>query len=331
MTSNVSGPVLVTGASGFIGAHVVVELLKKGIKTRAMMRDVSLKTILPQDENLEVVYGDLFDVNSLKEAVKDCENVIHCAANLLVGKLDPQTDVIDTSVIGVENLCSVMGGVKNIIHTSSVAAIRPTNYENGKTYSVEDWCDDASLEKNPYGFAKAEGERSIRKWAEKKDIRLITIHPSIVFGPILHPKHAEGSMLYLKHFVKGPPFVLDFHLNFVDVRDVALAHVNALERGENGRRYMTHSENMWMKEIGQTLKAKKEGRWATKKLPKPLAYVVAIFHPKLSIKQLRGSLGSKVNFDAEDAWETLGIKTHAAEDSIIDGVESIQKIISKKK
>jgi len=331
VTNEISGRVLVTGASGYIGAHVVLELLKKGIKTRAMMRDVSLKTMLPEDENLEIVYGDLFDVKSLKMAVKDCEHVIHCAANLLVGKLDPQTDVIDTSVIGVENLCSVMGHVKNIIHTSSVAAIRPTDYENGKTYSIDDWCDDASLEKNPYGFAKAEGERRIRKWAEGKDVRLITIHPSIVFGPILHPKHAEGSMLYLKHFVKGPPFVLDFNLNFVDVRDVALAHVNALEKGDDRRRYMTHSENLWMKEIGQILKTKKGGRWATWKLPKPLAYIVAIFHPKLSIKQLRGSLGSKVDFDSGDTWETLEIQTHSAEDSIIDGVESMQKIFQKGK
>jgi nucleoside-diphosphate-sugar epimerase len=325
VASDISSPVLVTGASGFIGAHVVIELLKRGIKTRAMMRDVSLKTILPQDEKLEIVYGDLFDVDSLKKAVKGCENVIHCAANLLVGKLDPQTDVIDTSVIGVENLCSVMGNVKNIIHTSSVAAIRPTNYENGKTYSVADWCNDASLEKNPYGFAKAEGEKSIRNWAEGKNVRLITIHPSIVFGPILHPKHAEGSMSYLKHFVKGPPFVLDVNLNFVDVRDVALAHVNALEKGKDRKRFLTHTNNMWMKEIGQILKTKKGGKWATRKLPKLLAYFFAIFHPKLSIKQLRGSLGAKVSYDVEDTWNILGINTHSPEDSIIDGVESIQQ------
>ena len=105
---NNTGIVLVTGASGFIGAHVVNELLKKGIKTRAMMRNLSLKSIFPENENLEVVYGDLFDVESLKKAVDGCESVIHCAANLLLGKLDPQKDVIDTSVIGVENLCSVM-------------------------------------------------------------------------------------------------------------------------------------------------------------------------------------------------------------------------------
>ena len=249
--------------------------------------------------------------------------VIHCAANLLVGKLDPQKDVIDTSVIGVENLCSVMDNVKTIVHTSSIAAIRPTKYEKDSVFTVSDWCDDASLNSNPYGFAKAEGERRIRNWAEKRDVRLITIHPSIVFGPVFHPKHIEGSMSYLKHYVKGPPFILDININFVDVRDVALAHVNALELGENKRRFLTHSSDMWMKEIGLILKSKMGGKWPTKKLPKFIAYFFAIFHPKLSIKQLKNSLGIKVSYDVEDSWEKLEIKPYDPEDTIIDSINSI--------
>lgn len=318
-----SGIVLVTGASGFIGAHVVNELLKKGIKTRAMIRNMELESIFPKNEDLEVVYGDLFDIESLRKAIEGCDRVIHCAANLLIGKLDPQTDVIDTSVIGVENLCSVMENVKTIIHTSSVAAIRPTHYGNEKTFTVNDWCDDASLESNPYGYAKAEGERRMRAWTKEKDVKLITIHPSIVFGPILHPRHMNGSMSYLKHFVKGPPFVLDININFVDVRDVALAHVNALDLGENNRRYLTHTSNMWMREIGQLLKKRKGGRWATTRLPKALAYILAIFHPKLTIKQLKGSLGKKVSYDVEDTWRILEIKQYNPEDTIIDSIESI--------
>ena len=103
-------------------------------------------------------------------------------------------------------------------------------------------------------------------------MRLVTIHPSVVFGPIFHKRHTEGSMSYIKHFVKGPPFVLDFNVNFVDVRDVAEAHVNALEMGKDRARHLIHTRGMWMKEIGQILKTKKGGKWATRKLPKPLAY-----------------------------------------------------------
>ena len=317
-------PVLVTGASGFIGAHVVMELLSRGISVRAMMRDVSLAGMFPESELLEVVKADLFDKKSLASAVDGCEDVIHCAAALYVGAKDVQRDVVDPSIIGVENLCAVMEGVKRVVHTSSVAAIRSTRYENGTVFSSDDWCDDASLNSNPYGLAKAGAERKIRAWAEKRDIRLVTIHPSVVFGPILHPRHANGSMSYLKHFVKGPPFVLSIHVNFVDVRDVAKAHVNALELGQNGSRYIVHREGLWMKEIGTRLNTVFGRGFATRILPKFFAYCFAIFHPKLTRKQLKGSLGRSVGYDVRDSFEILEVERTDVDTTLKDSVDSLR-------
>ena len=317
-------PVLVTGASGFIGAHVVCQLLERGFSVRAMLRDTSLSMMFPKDGNLEIVKGDLFDVESLKSAVSGCEDVIHCAAALYVGAKDVKRDVVDPSVVGVQNLCSVMDGVKRIIHTSSVAAIRSTDYENGKVFSRKDWCDDASETRNAYGFAKAEAERIMREWAKDKDVRLVTIHPSIVFGPILHKRHLEGSMSYLKHFIKGPPFVLDVHINFVDVRDVAIAHVNALEKGVDRERYIIHKEGMWMKEIGQTLTNNLPNKYATRKLPSIFAYLLAVFHPKLSVNQLKGSLGNHVGYDVEDSFSTLDLPDYDVASTLVDSVNSVK-------
>tara|TARA_B100000700_G_scaffold61472_2_gene67399 strand:- start:3613 stop:4578 length:966 start_codon:yes stop_codon:yes gene_type:complete len=317
-------PVLVTGASGFIGAHVVCELLKRGFSVRAMLRDESLAEMFPGNENLEIVKADLFDVESLRRAVAGCEDVIHCAAALYVGAKDVKKEVVDPSVIGVKNLCSVMDNVKRVIHTSSVAAIRSTKFENGHIFTRNDWCDDASEIVNAYGFAKSEGERLMRKWAEGKDMRLVTIHPSIVFGPILHKRHLEGSMSYLKHFVKGPPFVLDVHINFVDVRDVAIAHVNALEMGEDRQRYILHKEGLWMKEIGKILNSSLPGKYATRKLPKPLAYLLAIFHPKLSIRQLKKTLGTHIGYDVGDSFSSLDLPNYDIEATLIDSVNSIK-------
>ena len=317
-------PVLVTGASGFIGAHVVCQLLDRGFSVRAMLRDVSLSEILPENENLEIVQGDLFDVESLRSAVSGCEDVIHCAAALYVGAKDVRKDVVDPSVIGVQNLCSVMDNVKRIVHTSSVAAIRSTRFENGVVFSNKDWCDDATETRNAYGFAKAEAERNMRKWAENRDVRLVTIHPSIVFGPILHKRHLEGSMSYLKHFIKGPPFVLDVHINFVDVRDVAVAHVNALTKGVDRERYIIHKEGMWMKEIGQTLTSNLPKKYASRKLPRIFAYLLALFHPKLSIKQLKGSLGTHVSYDVKDSFEVLELPNIEVVDTLVDSVNSVK-------
>jgi len=317
-------PVLVTGASGFIGAHVVCELLTRGYSVRAMLRNPSLAKMLPENEKLEIVQADLFDVGSLRKAVEGCDDVIHCAASLYVGAKDVKKDVVDPSVVGVRNLCSVMGGVKRIIHTSSVAAIRATKFENGKVFSNKDWCEDASESSNAYGFAKAEGERIMRAWAKDRDVRLVTIHPSIVFGPVLHKRHIEGSMSYLKHFARGPPFVLDVHINFVDVRDVAIAHVNALDRGENGNRYIIHKEGLWMKEIGEILNSSLEGKFATRKLPKLFAYLLAVFHPKLSVNQLKKTLGTHVGYEVGDSFDVLQLPNYDIEATLVDSVNSIK-------
>ena len=316
--------VLVTGASGFIGAHVVCELLSRGYRVRAMLRDLSLAEIFPESENLEVVKADLFDIESLRKAVDGCEDVIHCAAALYVGAKDVKRDVVDPSVIGVENLCSIMDDVKRVIHTSSVAAIRSTIFENGRIFTNQDWCNDASEQRNSYGFAKAQAEKIIRKWAEGRDVRLVTIHPSIVFGPILHKRHLEGSMSYLKHFIKGPPFVLDVHINFVDVRDVAIAHVNALEMGEDRERYIIHKKGLWMSEIGQLLSSNLPKKYATKKLPRMLAYVLAIFHPKLSVKQLKNSIGIHVGYDVGDSFSALDLPDYEVVTTLVDSVNSVK-------
>ncbi len=299
--------VLVTGSTGFIGSHVVRVLSERGVEVRAGMRDLTLAKMFDGFEGVTPVKMDLFDIDSLRNSVEGCDDVIHCAAALYVGAKDAQRDVVDPSVIGVKNLCSVMGDVKRIVHTSSVAAIRSTKYQHGKIFTVDDWCDDASVDSNPYGFAKAEAERVIRAWAENRDVRLVTIHPSIVFGPIFHKRHAEGSMSYIKHFVKGPPFVLDFNVNFVDVRDVAEAHVNALEMGKDRARHLIHARGMWMKEIGVALNQEFGGGFSTRRLPAPLAYFIAIFHPKLTWKQLRG-LGTIVEYDARDSFDVLGVE-----------------------
>ena len=316
--------VLVTGASGFIGAHVVTELSERGYSVRAGMRNLDYSNIFSNLENVECVKMDLFDIDSLKNAVKGCDDVIHCAASLYIGAKDVKAEVVDPSVVGVENLCSVMGEVKRIVHTSSVAAIRSSKFENGKVFTNLDWCEDATPSYNAYGFAKAEAEKKIRAWAEGKSLRLVTIHPSIVFGPILHSKHMNGSMSYMKHFVKGPPFVLDIHINFVDVRDVAKAHVNALDQGEDRGRYIIHKKGMWMKEIGKELSSKLPRKFASRKLPRLLAYIMAIFHPKLSVKRLRGTLGTHVDYDVGDVFELLSLPNYNVEDTLVDSVKSIQ-------
>ena len=330
--------VLVTGAAGFIGSHVVAQLLQSGTHVRATVRNPANATFLnslPVSEggSLQIVTMDLLDFATVRSAVSDCKDVIHCAASLYVGAKNPQRDVVDPSIEGTANLVKALqqaGVVERIVHTSSVAAIRRTSHENGTIFSVEDWCDDATVKTNPYGLAKAGAERVMRKWVESQvgesKPRLITIHPSVVFGPIFSPRHKEGSMSYLKHFTSGPPFVLKLNINFVDVRDVATAHINALTNGNDGARYLLHNHSMWMQEIGTELKVlKPERKWATRKLPSIFAYMLAIVHPKLSVKQLRGNMGVKIGYDVGNVADALGFVFTDYQKTLVDSIDSISQ------
>jgi len=328
--------VLVTGAAGFIGSHVVAQLLQSGAQVRATVREPKNATFLnslpvADGASLQIVTMDLLDFASVRSAVSDCKDVIHCAASLPIGANDAQKDIVDPSIEGTSNLVKALqqaGVVERIIHTSSIAAIRSTSQKNGTIFSIADWCDDATVKSNPYGLAKAGAEKVMRQWVESRDVdskpRLITIHPSIVFGPILSPRHKEGSMSYLQHFYSGSPFVLKININFVDVRDVAKAHVSALTNGRDGERYLLHKRGMWMHEIGAELsKLKPQRKWATWKVPSIIAYSMAVFHPKLSIKQLRGNLGVRIGYDVGNVEQELDFVFTDYKQTLVDSIDSL--------
>ena len=334
--------VLVTGAAGFIGSHVVHLLLERGHRVRATARNPANAQFLNEfsksdNASLEIIQMDLFDKDEVEAAVDGCEVVIHCAAALMIGVRDAQRDVVDPSVLGTENLCSAIqkaGSVHTIIHTSSVAAIRRTRCKNGQVFTSSDWCDDASVESNPYGLAKAEAEHVMRNFVgqqpEVERQRLVTIHPSIVFGPVFHKRHTKGSMAYLKHFTGRLPFVLHTHLNFVDVRDVAEAHVTAIDMGKDGSRYILHKEGMWMRDIGRSLRQFVPGKkWATFCLPSPFATIMAAFHPKLTVQQVRSSLGRYVDYDIGTMEEDLRFELRSTKQTLTDSIESLSALSRK--
>lgn len=328
--------ILVTGAAGFIGSHVVERLLLQGHHVRATARNIESASFLNdfqvgKGSALELVQMDLLDAKSVDAAVAGCSEVIHCAAVLMVGINEVQSDLIDPSVQGTMNVCNAIeksGTVRTIVHTSSVAAIRSSFYTNGQVFTADDWCEDASAQINPYGFAKAEGERVVRRFVEAMDEavrpRLMTIHPSLVFGPIHHKRHLNGSMAYMKHFKGRLPFVLNSHLNFVDVRDVADAHIAALTKGPNGKRIVVHTKGMWMNEIGIELRRlRPKTAFPTRVLPKWLTVVMAAFHPKLTAKAVKPSLGRHVGYDVGTSFADLGMTPTPIQDTFLDGLDSI--------
>jgi len=333
-----SGTVLVTGASGYIGSHVVANLLSKGIKVRATVRDSSdpervghLESLPVSDGgDLEIVEMDLLDSESVQRAVADCQSVIHTAAVVVLKSERAQEEIVDPSVVGTRNILDAIDAsstVRSLVHTSSTAAIRPSSWEDGQTLTTDTWADDATIEENPYGLAKYSADKLVRDWhsSTESPVRMVTINPCVVLGPPLSKRHLRGSPSFLMMLLRREiPFVIPMHISIVDVRDVAEAHVRALTMGEDAGRYLVVSGQMWWKEIARAIKIENPTlRVPTRQIPYSLSLIVSMFHPRVSLSWARMHLGKRLFWDSSPAQRDLGMSWRKPRDSVLDTIPPI--------
>jgi len=336
--SGVSGTVLVTGASGYIGSHVVANLLSKGMKVRATVRDSSdpervghLESLPVSDGGgLEIVEMDLLDSESVQRAVSDCQSVIHTAAVVVLKSKRAQKEIVDPSVVGTRNILDAIDAsstVRSLVHTSSTAAIRPRSWEDGQTLTTDTWANDATIEENPYGLAKYSAEKLVRDWhsSTESPVRMVTINPCVVLGPPLSKRHLRGSPSFLMMLLRREiPFVIPMHISIVDVRDVAEAHVRAITMGEDAGRYLVVSGQMWWKEIARAIKAENPTlRVPTRQIPYSLSLIVSMFHPRVSLSWARMHLGKRLFWDSSPAQRDLGMSWREPRDSVLDTIPPI--------
>ena len=330
--------VLVTGASGYIGSHIVANLLSKGKVVRATVRDASDPERIDHLRNMEVAKGgsleiiemNLLDSESVHRAVYGCKEVIHTAAVVVLKSKKPQEKIVDPSVVGTQNVLDAIDSsetVECLVHTSSTAAIRPQRWEDGQTLTTDTWAEDANIEDNPYGLAKFSAERLVRNWhsSNKNAPRMVTINPCVVLGPPLSKRHLRGSPSFIMMLLKREiPFVIPMHISIVDVRDVAEAHVRALSRGDSGGRYLVVSGQMWWKEVAMAIKkGNPTMKIPTKQIPYFLSLVVSIFHPRVSLSWARMHLGKRLYWDASPAEKDLGMEWRSPEESLLDTIPPI--------
>ena len=334
------GLVTVTGASGYIGSHVVANLLARGRNVRATVRDTEdpirvdhLKQLeIAEGGSLEIVEMDLFDEASVHAAIAGCTDLIHTAAAVRISAKDPQKQIVDPSVIGTSNVVAAIdaaGTVERFVHTSSTAAIRPMTWKDGETLTTKTWADDATLEGNPYGLAKVLAERIVRDWHSDGGggiPRMVTIHPSVVFGPPMSKIHLRGSLSFLNALVQRKvPVLIPIQINIVDVRDVAEAHVRALTEGQNAGRYLTVSGDMQFSEISRTLR----DEYPELKTPRfTVPYLIALifgplFDRRITLSWARQHLRRKLYWDATPAEQELGMSWKPARESVLESVPGL--------
>ena len=239
--------VAVTGSTGYIGSFVVAELLARGYNVNAPVRGGSQnpnKTKhllqLPNASNLRVFDGgDLSVPGSFDSAFLSADAVIHTAAEVVLGK---EQSIITASVEGTRNVLSSVDKaptVKRFVQTSSVAAIQRYDKPLDYVFTETDFNDWSTVERgDAYGVAKTTAERLVVSHFEQTPDRFcVALNPGVVIGPVFTKQHTKASPVFLREIVFNNK-VMNFPSTYVDVRDVAIGHVNAMEKlpAVNGQR-----------------------------------------------------------------------------------------------
>ncbi|HEX8826910.1 MAG TPA: hopanoid-associated sugar epimerase, partial [Xanthobacteraceae bacterium] len=232
--------ILVTGASGFVGSAVARRLVRAGHRVRALLRPTSAR-INVADLPVEIVDGDLRDVQSVARAMTGIRFLFHVAADYRLWARDPQ-DIVRTNVEGTTAImnAALRAGVERIVYTSSVATLkaRPDGRPSDETLPL-----DARSAVGAYKYSKVVAEGVVETMVAEQGLPAIIVNPSTPIGPGDARPTPTGRIIIEAAAGRMPGYV-DTGLNLVHVDDVAGGHLAALEHGVVGERYILGGDNV---------------------------------------------------------------------------------------
>lgn len=334
-------PVLVTGATGFVAAEIVKQLLEANYRVRGTTRSVAnaeADGVLPglpgAEERLELVEADLLKEGAYDDAVIGCEYVMHVASPYVLDVEDPKRDLLDPAVKGtlsVFEAATRAGGVKRIVLTSSFAAI--SGKPRDRSWSEADWNTTSTLESGSYAYSKTMAERAA--WAFMEDRQpsfdLVVINPTGVIGPSLVSRVNQSHQAMIAATKGEYPGIINIEFPLVDVRDVATAHVRAMENPDASGRYLTSAKSVSFRHMMDV--ARENGFGEKYKLPtlgldNPvgdlLVKIVASFQPKGTRHFLRSNLGKTYDLDTSKVESELGIKFRDLDQTLVDALSDLE-------
>jgi dihydroflavonol-4-reductase len=261
--------ILVTGANGFIGSHVVRSLLKRDYQVRVFVRpNANMRNL--DGLNVEVVHGDLLKPASVIDAAAGCKAIIHAAGWINTHPLSNWRNW-EINFLGATNVFTggQLAGVDKIIYTASIFALGVS--PDGQPAN-ENVTDNLGHLKLPYiaarRMAQAKADRLV-----SEGVPIVFVYPTYCIGPGVHDFSAPPQRQIMA-FLRGQlPFYSNGGMNLVDVRDAAEAHVLALERGEVGSKYLAGGEDVSLHDLFKRL-ARAAGRQAVM-LPVPQVAMLA--------------------------------------------------------
>lgn len=336
------GSVLVTGGTGFVGIHCILQLLQKGYPVKTTVRNLNRKNEvfemlknagITSFDNLEFVEADLTRDDNWKEAVRDCDYVLHVASPIFLSIPKDENEMIRPAVEGALRVLKAArnAGVKRVVMTSNFGAIGYSHKDPNTQITENEWTDPNEKGLSAYNRSKVLAEKAAWDFVNKegKNLELATINPVAIFGPALDKDLSSGFEL-LRNLLNGSMKVIpNLHMNIIDVRDVADLHIRAMTIPEaKGQRFLALAGGkISMPEIAVFLKKKMPEvtkKVSTKKLPGWVVSFGALFSPKM--KNLASMLEASRNTSNEKAKRILGWKPIATnEEAIITSVESMIK------
>lgn len=333
--------VLVTGGSGFIASHCILQLLAQGHHVRASVRsrsrEVSVRTTLAQGatqagENLSFVVADLMDDSGWEDAVAGCDYVLHVASPFPPTIPRHEDDLIRPAREGTLRVLRAArnAGVRRVVLTSSFAAIGYGHKQQSAPFDESYWTNlDGPV--TAYTRSKTLAERAAWDFmrAEGGTLELTVINPVGVFGPVLGTEYSTSIGTIKRLMDGGVPGCPQLWFGVVDVRDVADLHLRAMTHpAVNGERFLcVAGDFLPMSEIAATLKRRMAAaarRVPSRELPNWLVRALALANAE--VRQLLPELGKFKNATNQKARHVLGWAPRSTEEAIVAAAESLLRL-----
>lgn len=309
-----------TGATGFVGAHVAAAAAASGADLRVLVRPASNKSYLPS--GAEQVLGDLRDPAGFASALQGCDALIHLAADYRLWVPDP-AEMYLANVEGTRALLRLAGeaGVQRVVYTSSVATM---GFRTDGTVVDEE---------TPVSEADMIGHYKRSKWmaeqvaieAARAGQHVVLLNPTTPIGA-MDTKPTPTGRIVVDFLNRNFPAYVETGLNLVDVREIARMHLRALEVGTPGQRYILGGENLTLKQILDRLAAITGLPSPKTKVPHAVAMAFAFFdetvtgklrgkEPRATVEAVR--MGRKMMFaSSARAERELGFRLLPVEDAL---------------
>jgi nucleoside-diphosphate-sugar epimerase len=334
--------VLVTGGSGFIGSHCILQLLAAGhqVRTtvRSMRREADVRAMLKEGgddagDRLSFVAADLESDAGWAQAASGCDYVLHVASPFPAGIPKHEDELIVPAREGALRVlrASRDAGVKRVVLTSSFAAIGYGHKQQKEPFNETSWTNPDAGDVQPYAKSKTLAERAAWDFIAKEGgaLELSVVNPVGVFGPVLGPDYSTSILLVQRLMDGAMPGCPRLYFGVVDVRDVAGLHIIAMTHpAARGERFLALAGDfMSILDIATVLKSRM-GEWArkvpTRQLPNWVVRLAAMRDP--AVKQVLPELGKVKNATNEKARRVLGWQPRSNEECIVAAAESLVRL-----